>query len=239
MGSFQNQIQNLKTLNNNLVENLLSAKNGTSNKSHKGVSLGKTVVSGGRYANKAKGISGSIHWNSALHRKPKLQQEVFATVAAIINEAFGAKRWFKRWMNFYKRTPDLAKYLIPGTPCTSVWWSYDDRPFNLHHDWNTYGAAFLFCPEERKGGNVVIENPDGAAFLFCPEERKGGNVVIENPEGELAALVHMSEGKVLCGRWACSPHCNEPVTDGETRFPILHCRVLRQQNNNGKVCTLL
>jgi hypothetical protein len=54
MGSFKDQIKNLKTLNRNLVKNTLSSKNATNNKSHKRDSLGKTVVSGGKYGNKEK-----------------------------------------------------------------------------------------------------------------------------------------------------------------------------------------
>jgi hypothetical protein len=103
---------------------------------------------------------------------------------------------------FDKERPDLKKFLIPGTPCTSIWWSYDDeRPYNLHKDWNTYGAAFLFCPEDREGGNVVILNPEG--------------------DIDLAASLHMSEGKILCGCWARSQHCNEPVSDGKRRFSLV------------------
>lgn len=53
-----------------------------------------------------------------------------------------------------------------------------------------------------------------AAILIFVEERDGGNIVVMNPEGELAASVQMSGGKVLCGRWARSLHCNEPLRDG-------------------------
>jgi hypothetical protein len=166
------------------------------------VSLGKTVVSGGVYGNKEEGISGSIHWNSTLRMKAQLQKQVFTKVASVVKEAFGKQSWFKNWMRFFKKErPDLKKYLIPGIPCTSIWWSYDDRPYNLHFDWNTYGAAFLFCAEERDGGNVVVLNPEG--------------------ELDLAASIHLDEGKMLCGRWARSDHCNEPVLDGKKRFSFV------------------
>ena len=57
--------------------------------------------------------------------------------------------------------------------------------------------------------------------LICIEEREGGNIIVMNPEGELAASIHMTEGKVLCGRWARSLHCNEAVTDGKRRFSMV------------------
>lgn len=202
-GNFSTHIDTLKDLNQELAEELLQTKTGkTINKAHKGVSLGKTVVSGGTYGNKAKGISGSIHWNKALMKKGSLQRKVFLMVKNVVREAFGKKKWFKDWMRFFrKQRPDLKQYLIPGLPCTSIWWSYDDRPFNLHHDWNSYGAAFLFCPEERAGGEIVILNPDG--------------------DLDLAASIHMTEGKVLCGRWARSPHCNLPLLEDKKRFSFV------------------
>lgn len=50
VGYCPNQVEDLKTLKGKLVSALLSTKKGkTTNKAHKGVSLGKIVVSGGVY----------------------------------------------------------------------------------------------------------------------------------------------------------------------------------------------
>jgi hypothetical protein len=77
LGSFTNQVKDVKKLNEELANQLLTSKSGTSNKSHKGVSLGKTVVSGGVYGDKKKGISGSIHWNSM--QKCETSERCFST----------------------------------------------------------------------------------------------------------------------------------------------------------------
>ena len=187
MGSCPNQVDSLKSLNAKLVKALLETKRGqTINKAHKGISLGKTVVSGGVYGNISLGISGSIHWNSALSKKQELQLEVFTTMAKIIQEAFGDKPWFKNWMEFYDKRPWLLDYLIPGTPCTSLWWSYDDRPFNAHKDWNTYGAAILspktFCSMRY------------AEIFFRPKRSppRGKNDLIRNIPKGLFLIVHIS-----------------------------------------------
>jgi hypothetical protein len=69
---------------------------------------------------------------------------VFTKVAEVIKETFG-------W-NSSGKIGQLEEI------CYS---RYTLRPNNLHKDWNTYGAAFLFCPEEQVGGDIVLLNPEG------------------------------------------------------------------------------
>lgn len=201
-GWFYKNIPPLQQMNELLKAELLSSSSTTSNNSHHGVSLAKTVVSGGVHGNKAEGVSGSIHWNNALQKNTPLQLQILKTVGDIVQESFGHCAWFKRWMAFYEARPNLKKFLIPRTPCTSCWWSYDSRPFNLHNDWNTFDAAFLVCPVDIAGGNVIFTNPQGTR----------------------AVSVHMSPGKSICGRWALSDHCVAPLEDGNSdqfRFSLV------------------
>lgn len=190
-GWFFSHVDALYNLNIKLKEQLLESASKTSNNSHHGVSLAKTVVSGGTHASKKLGISGSIHWNQALADNIALQLEVFDVVGQIVDNSFGKYPWFRKWMDFFDDHPHLKKMLIPKTPFTSVWWSFDERPFNIHHDWNTFGGACLVCPDEVPGGNIIVFSPDGC------------------------------RGKILCGRWGLSRHCTASVPTGEKRFSMV------------------
>lgn len=120
-------------------------------------------------------------------------------------------------MSFYERHPELKKFLIPGTPFTSVWWSYDDRPYNYHHDWNTYGAACLICPEDVLGGNLIVKNPEGTKTYS----------------------IHMMKGKIICGRWALSQHCNVPVLEAKKRYSmVFYCDSRPMLGKQYKPCSL-
>jgi len=84
------------------------------------------------------GVSGSVHWNKHLTEKDSvLQGEILAKVSDAVISAYAHKDWYKKLMDVLEKPENqhLKKHLIPGTPCTSIWWNTDHRPFNKHHDW--------------------------------------------------------------------------------------------------------
>ena len=154
---------------------------------HNGVSLGYTCVSGGRHAKK--GIcSGSFHANQNLLKDPDLQADVIDVCCDVLIATFGDQKWYKDAMAYYDlpENKHKKKFLLPGTPCTGIWWSCDGRGHNMHIDRNAYCSAFVFCPDNYSGGALVLEN------------QKMPGVHCEH-------LLQL--GEVIGGRWSRSDHC--------------------------------
>ena len=185
--------------------------------SNRGVSLTRTVVTGGAYSNKTRGISGSIHTNGNLRprqSRPKtpslqvrydqevaaadqLQDEVFSVVSEVILEAFGNKFWYKACMQKLQDIP--RERLIPGgkVPASNIWFTSDPKAFHIHTDTNTVPPAFVFCARTVRGGDLIVQTPTGPTKLST------------------------TAGKVIGGSWAQYPHCNFPVHKNDNRHSFV------------------
>ena len=169
-------------------------------KYHNGVSLGYTAVSGGSHARN--GWSGSYHANQNLLDDPELQQEVIEICCAIVIKAFGGSEWYKKVMAFYDKEENKERkgYLLPGTPCTGIWWSRDGREENMHVDRNAYGPAFVFCTGDYKGGELT----------FLHQEEPG-----------LCCKHKLCLGEVIGGRWSRGLHYVQNVFKSDDRTAIV------------------
>ena len=67
-----------------------------------------------------------------------------------------------------------------------------------------------------------------AAFVFCPKGVLGGELVVHEKNGEVRKIV-MDAGKIVGGKWAQHPHCNEMVLPGYDRRSWL-------RKDAGKIC---
>lgn len=185
---------------NNKLRHYFSNHLKNKTKTHNGVSLGYTCVSGGTYARN--GWSGSFHANQNLLHDFPLQKEVIRVCCLIIKSAFRRQNWYKLLMALYNQPENIhrKKYLLHNTPCTGIWWSCDGREHNMHTDRNAYGACFVFCPKTYKGGALILEH----------ENRPG------------VQCKHLIErGQIVGGRWSRSPHCIDDCYKGESRNSIV------------------
>jgi hypothetical protein len=132
-----------------------------------------------------------------------------------LNVTFGKQKWFRKLVDYFNEPRNKEKkfFLIPDTPCTSIWWSIDSRDSKKHVDWNAYGASFVFCPEDYKSGDTAFTHES-------------------NPEVKLTTL--LKSGYVLAGRWARSPHFNvyegDHALENRTSF-VMYCdtRIVNKQ----------
>jgi hypothetical protein len=118
-------------------------------------------------------------------------------------ETFKYHDWFQKLLKFYKReeNKERKKYLLPGTPCTGIWLSFDSREHNMHTDRNAYGACFVFTPKSYKGGALVLEH--------------------ENQPG--VQCKHLIErGEIVGGRWSRSPHCIDDCDDEDRNSIVMY-----------------
>lgn len=194
-------------------------KNGTNT----GMSLYKTVTPGGR---KAKGKAGSIQMNSNIVRRntvPKtnkgkimhkqatgLQKQVVDVICGMIRDAFGKTPWFVACMELLKDIPNDR--LLPGIPCSHIWWTRNPKFRFIHHDTNTLPPAFVFCAD----GNFL-----------------GGELIIQHPGGR-TEKIPLREGVIAGGAWAQRPHCVEATLRGfrQTFVVYLDHRVLSKSYRN-------
>ena len=100
-------------------------------------------------------------------------------------------------MEYYELPKNHTKkqYLLPGTPCTSIWWSCDARPEKKHVDGNAYSASFLFCPNNYTVGAIVVQH---------------------NKMKSVRCRSLLKLGQVLVGRWARGHHYNKYVDPDES-----------------------
>ena len=182
--------------------------------SNRGMSLGRTTVSGGRHSNADDEVSGSIHMNrnlTGLSRRvsnectaqgvdlERLQKEVVSVVCDIVEECYGKAPWYKAAMDKIRNIPPLR--LLPGAriPASHIWWTMNPRSYHVHTDTNTIPPAFLLCATRVKGGE-----------LCCLPSSGGVRVVDTTP------------GTVVGGSWAQYPHCNAPVLEGERHSFVVY-----------------
>jgi hypothetical protein len=170
--------------------------------SNYGRSLGRTTVSGGSYAKKQLGVSGSIHLNKHLVDDTSLQQSVWDIAGKVVQEAFGHKGWYQKALLDLSEIPKT--HLLPGgmIPGSHIWRTRDPKANHVHRDINTVGPAFVFCPNHVTGGELLVQYssrlPDGGVDLYHKK-------------------IHLSPGVILGGAWAQNPHCNLKVQDGKQR----------------------
>jgi hypothetical protein len=201
LGTFNSEElqQRVKEINRRLRE-YFTIHNYRSTLKHHGVSLGYTCVSGGRYAEKGK-WSGSFHANRNLFHDPELQADVIDVCCQVIVQAFGRQKWYKAAMAYYnlEENKHKKKYLLPGTPCTGIWWSCDGREHNVHVDRNAYCSSFIFCPESYSGGALILRNK-------------------KMPAVQCKHLLQL--GEVIAGRWSRSEHCIDACNESRNSFVL-------------------
>ena len=181
--------------------------------SNRGMSLGRTTVTGGRHSDAAAEISGSIHMNRnltgsvTLARESlqegvdvhELQRDIIDCVCDCIEHSFAKATWYKAAMDKLRNIPKLR--LLPGAriPASHIWWTSNPKTFHVHTDTNTLPPAFLVCATEVVGGELVCLPPSG-------------NV----------SVVDTKPGTVVGGSWAQYPHCNAPVIQGERHSFVVY-----------------
>jgi len=181
--------------------------------SNRGVSLGRTTVTGGGHSDAAAGISGSIHMNrnltgyATLARESlqegvdvhELQRDIIDCVCDCVEHSFAKAPWYKAAMDKLRNIPKLR--LLPGAriPASHIWWTSNPKSFHVHTDTNTLPPAFLVCATEVVGGELVCLPPSG-------------NVTV----------VDTKPGTVVGGSWAQYPHCNAPVVRGERHSFVVY-----------------
>lgn len=168
-------------------------------KKHKGVSLGYTALSGGGYARN--GWSGSFHANQNILHDIDLQIDIVA-VCYVIIKTFGHHQWYQKIMKHYDTEENMwrKRFLLPGTPCTGIWWSCDSRGYNEHIDFDAYGVAFVFSTGNYTGGDLTFRHKNIA---------------------EIQCSQHLKLGEVVAGRWSRSPHFIKRCKKGEERSVIV------------------
>lgn len=164
----------LKVISQQLIP--IHAQKNKLTKKHNGLSLAHTVAKPTK----------SFHWNSNLDEHAELQERVVRVCIEILFIKFGKSTWYKKLIKSF--CADKCKYLLPKTPCTSIWRSCDKRYLNRHTDNNSYGASFVFVPETYKGGEITFEHPD---------------------HPDVKTMYSMTEGMVIAGRWDRSPHYSQ------------------------------
>lgn len=170
-----------------------------------GLSLAKTTVTGGYYADKSNGIAGSFHDNPHLFALKDLEDEMVEVISDFIVEAFGQCIWYKCALSKLEDLPDCKFIKQRRIPCSHIWWTRSLEVNNVHVDNNTVGPAFLFTSISYGGGNLSSYTP------------KNG---VRN--------ITMERGVVVGGRWAQFPHSSTPAQIGRTSFVVyLDYRVLR------------
>ena len=165
-------------------------------KNHDGVSLGYTAVSGGTHARN--GWSGSYHANQNLKDDPELQQDVVEVCCEVVVLAFGGSIWYKKVMAYYNKPENRHRkqYLLAGTPCTGIWWSWDGREHNIHVDRNAFGTAFVFSSGNYKGGELAM---------------------LHKAMPELHCKHLLCLGEVIGGRWSRGLHYVSNLTGCDDR----------------------
>jgi hypothetical protein len=193
----KNHIGRLQDVERRVAEVVpLSPGNGANGRAcNHGLSLGLTVAPGGTNVHgDGGGWSGSIHLNPHLKRHPALQTEVIELVTDIVLEYYGQDWWFIELMRCLGDIPDSA--FLPGTrkiPASAIWWSHSPEEYHVHCDTNALGAVFVFTAVTAPGGELVMDRPCNGDFQLTK--------------------FHLSEGKIIGGRWGQFAHCNAPVVD--------------------------
>lgn len=187
-------------------------------RANSGVSLYKTVAPGGAHSmdkdESGASFQGSIHTNSNLlwqksppkrtdllelyERAQELQQRVVDVICRAIKETFGHTAWFKGAMEMLKDIPN--EHLLPGVPCSHIWWTRNPFARTVHHDHDSIPPAFVFCPATNDfGGGELIVHLNGRTMK-----------------------IPMTSGTMVGGAWAQFPHCTESVAWGNRRSFVVY-----------------
>lgn len=181
--------------------------------SNRGMSLGRTTVTGGRHSNANANVSGSIHMNRNLTgcaRLTKLckekgvnledlQSDVIETISDIIDELYGKACWYKAAKDVLRKVPKIR--LLPGgrIPASHIWWTSHPKSYHVHTDSNTIPPAFVLCANPVRGGELCCLPPYGGV-----------------------QVIDTNAPVVVGGSWAQFPHCNAPVLQGQRHSFVVY-----------------
>jgi Fe-S-cluster containining protein len=192
-------LQRIKNLQQQIMEAIPDEIKKSQNESHPGKNIAISVCPGGRYKN-------SYHHSPTLFKNYLyLRLELQQAISDAITDTFGKECWYikyKKMVALYSDTYDenIKHALVKDIPCTTIWWNTKTRLENKQH---------------------IDDNAHGVAFLFCAETYEGGEINMVNPENGEVKTIHMTEGKILAGRWSRSIHWNNPVANDKERFSFV------------------
>jgi hypothetical protein len=148
----------LLTVCGKLMDHIIAKRlNPKMDRKHNGFSLANTVVDGG-----TKGCSGTVHWSNFFDEDLALGNEFFEVLQDVIVSAFQDCEWFQ-FINHFLRThenPFLSDRLMNRAPVTNVWLTIKTAEYNIHEDDRNAFIGFLCVPDNYKGGELVISDPD-------------------------------------------------------------------------------
>jgi len=172
----------------------------TKTKKHqKGVSLGLTVISGGKRPNNPQELSNSYSGTIQLKKHSPtelrmLQNEVTATITACIEEAFGGVNWYKAVKEAYKKVPHNRRLPDSSLPASNIWWNWNVNKSTSHIDANAMPPCFVLTPYTYNGAELLCS----ASNLKIP----------------------LIAGQVIGGAWQRFPHCNDQLF-GDERYSFV------------------
>jgi len=171
------------------------ARDKTKTKKHQtGLSLGLTVISGGRRptnprerkAEYSGTIQAKTHSNVEMQA---LQEEVTAIITTCIEEAFGHVNWYKAAKEAFQKVPSNRRLSKSSLPASNIWWNWNTNGSTAHIDTNAVSPCFVLTPYTYNG-----------AELLC----QANNLKIP-----------LTAGQVIGGSWQRFPHCNDELFSDE------------------------
>lgn len=165
---------------------------------NKGVNLGLSVVGGGHYADKEKGVSGSIHFAKIVKSRPDLRFRVYNVFRKLLVGSFGKAAWYKRQLLLTQRLnfDSGETRTLPDMPVSAIWLTQQPQAEAVHCDRNVVGSTFLLTSKSGQGAAVCLCSPSGKYITH-----------------------QLKPGEVMAGQWANYAHCNVNVSkkDRNTR----------------------
>lgn len=155
---------------------------------NRGVQLGNSIVSGGRYRN-------SIHCGKCMKRQPLERRLLWTSLQKMCEAVYGREAWYIRQCVLAARLNDACGEIrtLPGLPFSGIWYTFDTHDKGFHRDGNTVGCSILLSMYKVAGGHICMQLPNGNW------------------------IEHLLQPKyMIAGRWSEFLHCNDHVV-GRTK----------------------